>query len=274
MKNILIIENENKLDLKKYNLNLEELGMIYCLSNIKETSLDKLLDKLLIKIDKFKGIIQSFEKKGLLRLRVEVKNKEYVYWEICFKEEEYIESNLTKLFILSNDQVNNLDKLKTKEEKFFNAFKIYELSKEKYINTSITEIKTKEEYINYLTNVNTITLFNDLNIKINTKELYRIFEVLCIENKDKGMINLLVDYVISTSVYNNFSLSFFNKVLDNWEENNIKNIEEAIVYVKDAKEKIDAKSNSNYEEPVWDKVDEEKIEVEDVEKLLKEFGNK
>ncbi len=273
MKNILVVENIEELKISNYNLTLEELGMIYCLSKLKNSDLDNLLDYLFIKVDKFKAIIQCLEEKNVLKLKVEVKNKEFVYWEIIFNDKkEMSESNLTKLFILSKEQINNLEKLKTKEEKFFNAYKIYELSKDKYINEEIMEIKTKEEYINYLNTVNTITLFNDLNVNLNTKELYRIFEVLCIENKEKGMVNLLIDYVISTSIYNNFSLAFFDKVLMNWEENKINNIEEAIKYVKEAKQKIN--SNTNYEEPVWENVDQENIEVEDVEKLLKEFGNK
>ncbi len=273
MKNILVVENLEDLNVSGYNLSLQELGMIYCLSTIKNPDLDNLLDYLFIKVDKFKDIIQCLEEKNVLELKVEVKNKEFVYWEIIFKNKKEIsKSNLTKLFILSKEQINNLEKLKTKEEQFFNAYKIYELSKEKYVNEAVVEIKTKEEYVNYLNTVNTITLFSDLNVNLNTKELYRLFEVLCIEDKEKGMINLLVDYVISTSVYNNFSLSFFDKVLSNWEENQINNIEDAIKYVKEAKQKIN--SNTNYEEPVWENVDQENIEVEDVEKLLKEFGNK
>ncbi len=275
MKNFLIIENFKKVDIYKNKLNLEELGMIYAIVNFDNNDLDALLNCLSIKIDIFKSIMQSLEAKKIVKLNVEIKNKEFVYWEITFiNQEKEKSSDLEKLFILSDEQILKLSELKSKEEVFLNACKIYELTKEKYENKRVLEITTKEEYINYLNSVNPITLFSDLNVNINTKELYTLFEEICIKNKDKGMINLLIDYVVSTSVYNNFSLSFFNKVLKNWEENEIDDIQKAISYVKEAKEKINAKNTSNYEEPVWENVDQEKIEVEDVEKLLKEFGNK
>ncbi len=275
MKNFLIIENFKKVDIYKNKLNLEELGMIYAIVNFDNNDLDALLNCLSIKIDTFKSIMQSLEAKKIVKLNVEIKNKEFVYWEITFiNQEKEKSSDLEKLFILSDEQILKLSELKSKEEVFLNACKIYELTKEKYENKRVLEITTKEEYINYLNSVNPITLFSDLNVNINTKELYTLFEEICIKNKDKGMINLLIDYVVSTSVYNNFSLSFFNKVLKNWEENEIDDIQKAISYVKEAKEKINAKNTSNYEEPVWENVDQEKIEVEDVEKLLKEFGNK
>ncbi len=275
MKNFLIVEKFKKVDIYKNKLNLEELGMIYAIVNFDNNDLDALLNCLSIKIDTFKSIMQSLEAKKIVKLNVEIKNKEFVYWEITFiNQEKEKSSDLEKLFILSDEQILKLSELKSKEEVFLNACKIYELTKEKYENKRVLEITTKEEYINYLNSVNPITLFSDLNVNINTKELYTLFEEICIKNKDKGMINLLIDYVVSTSVYNNFSLSFFNKVLKNWEENEIDDIQKAISYVKEAKEKINAKNTSNYEEPVWENVDQEKIEVEDVEKLLKEFGNK
>ncbi len=275
MKNILIVENLVEFNNFNSKLNLEELGMIYYLKNLKEKNLDNLLNDLSIKVDKFRGLIQNLEKKKIIKLDLDVKNKEFVCWKISFiKEEIKVKSNLRNLFILSEEQVKNLEKLSSKEEVFFKAYKIYELNKDKYKNDRVLEIKTKEEYIKYLKEINPIVLFGDLNVSITTKELYALYDAICIKNKDKAMVNLLIDYVISTSVYNNFSLSFFNKVLDNWEENDIDDINKAIEYVKQAKEKINSKNTSNYEEPVWEELSQESIEVEDVDKLLKEFGNK
>ncbi len=275
MKNILIVENLVEFDNFNFELNLEELGMIYYLKNLKEIELDYLLNNLSINVDKFRNIIQKLETKKIIKLNLDVKNKEFVYWKVSFIKEEFkVESNLKKLFILSDEQVNILENLSSKEEVFFKAYKIYELNKDKYKNDRVLEIGTKEEYINYLNEINPIVLFGDLNVSITTKELYDIYDAICIKNKDKGMINLLIDYVISTSVYNNFSLSFFNKVLANWEENDINDINKAIEYVKKAKEKINSKNTSNYEEPVWEDISQKNIEVEDVDKLLKEFGNK
>ncbi len=275
MKNFLIIENLKIRDFYKSNLKLEELGLIYSIINFENNDLDTLLNYLGIEMTKFKSIIQSLEEKSIIKLNVEIKNKEFVYWEITFvNEDKKVKSSLENLFILSDEQVQNLNNLKSKEEIFLKVCKIYELTKEKYQNKRVLELETKEEYIKYLNSVNPITLFNDLNIDISTKELYVLFEEICIKNKDKGMINLLIDYVVSTSIYNNFSLNFFNKVLKNWEENSIDDIQKAIDYVKKAKEKINDKNTSNYEEPTWDNVNEEEIVIDDVEKLLKDFGNK
>lgn len=274
MRNILNVEEFEKNKFFERNLNLDELGLIYCLLNFEEQDLNIFLKRLNLDIQEFKKIISSLENKNILTLNIDVNKSGCTYWIVKFInsiKKEIVKEKYEDIFILSELQKRTFKEIDNHQELFLKLFKLYEQNKSIYETEGVIEINNEEEYINYLESISPISLLNNLNINVVAKELYVIYEEICIKNKDKSLINFLIDYVISTSVYNNFSLSFFNKIIKNWESNDINDVKTAINYIKEAKEKT---NKSIYQEPEWEEVNVDNVDVESIDKMLKEFGNK
>ncbi len=280
MKNLIVLEDFEK-ELKITNCSLEEIGMLYYFkSHSKEFELDEFLNDVNININKFRNLINSLVDNEIINFEIDVKEETYVYWLIknisqnktTFKNNN--NNNLLQLFILNEEQIALINEITDQREKFKRLFKVYEYNQHNYILKNEINIESEEDYKNYLKQVNPLTLLNALNVKVDISDVYCLYKAIVINNIKKEVVNFLIDYNVSTSVYNNFSITFFEKVLHNWTNNNINTLEEAMDYIKRTKEKLNTTQKGIYKEPVWEEEqlppqDITQEQLEEIEKMIK-----
>lgn len=276
MKNIIRVKNNKvKLNIKKHNLNLEEYGFLYYLKELdSECQIEELFVSLNITMNKFKEILNRLANEKVLTIDINPNGYSTIEWEIlfieeskekCLNKEEHI-LNYEKLFILNEVQKEQVSNVLDKKELFLRLYRIYESTKEKYLLKDTIVIDNEEHYKLYLRRSSPITILLNNQIEPTLKDVNLLFEVIYTRQVEVEVMNFLIEYVIYSSVYKNFSINYFITVLNNWEKNNIETLEDAMEYINTAKDKVE-NMNSAYKEPVWDEglekvMEEDLIEVE------------
>ncbi len=271
MKNIIRITNLNRDFKVNKILSLEEYGFIYYLMNKgNELSFDSLQHDVNINIDDFKIICKKLDEKGILTLTFQIKEYESVVWDIKFiKHESPVVQSYLDIFKISADQVQALSEIIDEKELILRLFRMYEADPNVYDIEDEVIINNEEDYIKYLRKNSPITILHNNQIKPAIKEINLIFNYIYKEGYPKDVINFLLEYVITTSTYNNLSIDYFVKIINNWKRQNIKNLPDAMEYIKSKKEELRKKSNK-YVEPKWEQEEIEMVQqdLEDVKRLL------
>ncbi|MFV0288349.1 MAG: DnaD domain protein [Mycoplasmatales bacterium] len=278
MDNVVSVFNTDNYVLKANEieeLELEELGLIYYFVLIKEdVSLKKMLQKFNLDISEFKQKLQILENKKKIKLEIVIKEYDKVYWNISLIHSERIIPsirNYHELFYLTTVQQTNLSQIKDSQELFLRLYNIYKNNTDKYV-PQVKKIENLEQYTENLKVINPLEFIWSFGIKPDVKEVYTIYEAICLNNTKFELVNFLIDYTVSTSIYKNFSTNFFNKVLENWQNNDIKELDQAMKYVKTKKAE---QRQGNYVDPNWEDIEKEETKtqnynkLEEIEKIIK-----
>ncbi len=271
MKNIIRITNLNSDFKVNKILSLDEYGFIYYLINKgNDLLLESLQQDINMNIDEFKNICKSLDEKGILTLDFQIKQYESVIWDLSFiKQESLMGRNYLDIFKISDAQIHALSQIIDEKELILRLFRMYQADPSIYdINEEII-INNEEDYIKYLRSNSPITILHSNQIKPTIKEINLIFNYVYKEDYPKDVINFLLEYVITTSTYNNLSIEYFVKIISNWQKHNIKSLPKAMEYIKSKKEEL-SKSTNKYVEPKWEQEEIEMVQqdLEDVKRLL------
>ena len=227
-----------------------------------------------IKLDEedFIEILISLKEKKLINFR-----KQYLLDEIYLEISNGVPATKTiEPYILELENIFSIDsnyltrKLKNIDNDNARKMIIFQNALETINSQEITAISidSQDDYIKYLQEIKPLEIWKLHSIPMTLKDCNYIYDLVIIQKNKKEIINLAIDYTISTSKYNNVYFKFVNTILSDWKSKKLDTLIEIIEYLQ--KQKLEKESGFQiYEEPVYEKAtDEMEVKEEEIENLL------
>lgn len=137
-------------------------------------------------------------------------------------------------------------------------------------------LNDKNDLFNYLQTVYPQEMIVNANGKLSNSNIDFLIKCIYKYSFSRDIINMIIDYTITSNEYHNFNQNFALKLAFNWHKKGFTSLDECYDYIKISKNNISSKNNdSKYQAPTWEVVDDEKMETlsaEELKKLL-EFNN-
>ncbi len=232
-------------------------------------------------IGDIKLILNKFKANGIINYDVVANSKGVEIAVELVKAENSHEnellSQLHDVFYFTDAQVKTIEEQVIVDKQFkFEYFKAITLNlinkNQLTIHNQSFAINSESDAIEFFNVAAPHEIFASWNITMTNKDKLFIFETIFEQRHPKCLVNLIIDYTIKTNLYHAFNQEFANRNLRLWQENNIKDVKEALQFIRSQKERIhNLKMKGKYEEPTWEKVeiDEDKVvSVEELEALL------
>lgn len=154
-------------------------------------------------------------------------------------------------------------------------YNLVHLSKTNYTfpSDSNIQIESKEDMINYLTVVTPIDLMYINGISITDYHFKELLEIFKNYQTNLPLINLCLDYSISTSMYNNLNFKYVNQILATWSKKQILTLEQGFEFLEEVKRVKENKGNK-FNEPEYKKPEAVFAEVNIFDDVLEDNEEK
>lgn len=267
---------------------LRKIGLLYVLlesCNGNEVDNVELKSKFGIEITEVKNLLIEAQELNILKVDTEMVNGQIVLnVEFLTDVPEFNGFDiLTDAFGVSKMQVDelinislvngqlNYDTLGANLISLFNRIQMPVMIKNAVINS-------QSDLVHYLDSAYVQDIFNSWNTQATSNDYLFLYELLVVEKMEKGVVNLLVDYVIKTNTYNNFNVAFAKKVSSTWKNKNITSVTSGIAFLNEMNTMMKAKrENGKYQAPLFEEVQvDEDILPSDLEmrEIIKNVYNK
>lgn len=147
------------------------------------------------------------------------------------------------LRILKTFKINEVQYLTIRDQSSSESDFIYNLVKISFNNYSFVdlqsiEISSENDLINYLLKFNPIDILKINGIKITENHFKGMLNVFKNYDFDLELINLAVDYAISTSINHILSFKYLDMMLDTWVKKGISDIDSGLNFIQERKAAI------------------------------------
>ncbi|MGL4590043.1 MAG: DnaD domain protein [Mycoplasmatales bacterium] len=274
---------------QKINLqNISEFGyyaLICEYLNQPELPFTDFAERANLTLGEFKEMLLEFEKRELLKYQLKTTdgmiNFTVFLSEITTQTEYYLHkdmSNVGAVFklspLLEQQLKTELQTHKITEQQY--KYRLCQIAFRDYENEFSNKIviNSEEDYLHYLQTFDPLEIIclNQIELKIEIFE--EVFELIETKRYDVTLINLAIDYAITSSIYNNLNFKFVNILLSDWQKAKINTVNEAVLYIREKKELLN-KEKSSYVDPQY-KYEQQAVEdneiIESIEELLGKKG--
>ncbi len=244
---------------------LRKIGLLYVLlesCNGNEVDNVELKNKFGIEISEVKHLLIEAQQLNVLKVETQMVDSQ-ILLNVEFISEN-LETNgfdvLTDAFGVSKHQISelvnisavdgqvNYDTLGANLISLFNRIQMPVMIKNAVINS-------QSDLVHYLDSAYIQDIFNSWNTKPSSNDYLFLYELLVVDKMEKGVVNLLVDYVIKTNTYNNFNIAFAKKVSSTWKNKNITSIASGITFLNEMNTIMKNKrENGKYQAPLFEEV--------------------
>jgi len=268
--------------------NLRKIGLLYILlesCNGNEVDNVELKSKFGIEISEVKNLLIEAQELNVVKVDTQMIDGQIVL-NVEFIAEVFEVNDFTVLtdaFGVSKPQITelvnismvdgqiNYDTLGANLISLFNRIQMPIMIKNAVINS-------QNDLVHYLDSAYVQDIFNSWNTSPSSNDYLFLYELLIVEKMDKGVVNLLIDYVIKTNTYNNFNIAFAKKVSSTWKNKNITSITAGIVFLNEMNTIIKTKrENGKYQAPTFEevKIDEDVLPSDlEMKEIIKNVYNK
>lgn len=262
MKDLLFLEKNN--DIKKTKFKIEEYAILQYIDNDSGCELIDIDEY--FEIDTIK-IIKKMAKDTKIKLEINSDGKNNNWILKLIYDDKINENNSLKIFHLNDNQINELSIISNGKIKLECLIKYFDFKLNGFFKNRQINLNNKNDYLEYIKSNNPIQILIDNNVSITKTEIEFLYKYIYIEKSTTPVLNICIDYCIKNSIYNNFSISFANKIIDNWKKNNLCTVDEVLLYLKNSKQ---IKEKGNYVDPKWTTFEKNKniISVDEMKKRL------